>query len=158
MSIYETPGDAITTPLLDNEPLEDSQKRKPKLKLTPLDAAIIGGALLFTVVANIFVKKVYNLWGNEYVFFRSQLTNLLYNLYASIIVIYKYFFRRSDLKPLAWWKFCVLGLCDGFADILRSVGGLMIKNVLIFGVSIIIAPFYFLIYRCQHFWICTNAS
>lgn len=44
-------------------------------------------------------------------------------LIDSALFQYKFFFRRSDLKKLQWWKFCILGLLDGSSDLLRSVGG-----------------------------------
>ena len=51
---------------------------------------------------------------------------MLYNLYASIIVLYKLFWTKDiarEQRAYPLWKFAVLGLSDGLADFLSSVGG-----------------------------------
>lgn len=56
------------------------------LKYSFVDAILVATAICFTVIATVYAKKVYNAYGSEYLFFRSQLTNCLYNLYATCIV------------------------------------------------------------------------
>lgn len=82
--------------------------------------------LVFSVIAAVCRKLVYNAFGTRYTFFRQQLTNLLYDLYASTVVIYKLMYTK-DITPVMRkypiWKFCAIAFLDGFADFLGSVGG-----------------------------------
>jgi len=79
------------------------------------------------VVNSVFRVKMYQAWGTEYTFFRQQLTNFLYNVDASIVVIYLLIFTDEitpEMRRFPIWKLAVLGFFDGFSDFLSSVGGI----------------------------------
>jgi len=82
--------------------------------------------IVFGVANSVLRKKMQNAFGTRYVFFREELTNLMYNLYATAIVLFKLRFTNDitpEMRKFPIWKFAILGFFDGFADFLTSVGG-----------------------------------
>lgn len=71
----------------------------------------------------IFKKKVYNAYGTEYAFFRYQLSNLSWNVWTSVVVVFKLCFRRTDLKPLKWYLYVLLASLDTVGGFLATVSG-----------------------------------
>eukprot|EP01095_Lingulamoeba_sp_RSL-Kostka_P001677 TRINITY_DN12451_c0_g1_i2.p1 TRINITY_DN12451_c0_g1~~TRINITY_DN12451_c0_g1_i2.p1 ORF type:complete len:376 (+),score=89.59 TRINITY_DN12451_c0_g1_i2:255-1382(+) len=99
---------------------------------------------------------MYDAWGTKLVFFRQELTNLMYNLDASVIVIGLLIFTNQitkEQRKFPIWKFAIMGFCDGFADFLSSVGGpntpgswqTLINQTLV--IFIMVFAFIFLKYR-----------
>eukprot|EP01006_Ploeotia_vitrea_P052961 TRINITY_DN67743_c9_g1_i2.p1 TRINITY_DN67743_c9_g1~~TRINITY_DN67743_c9_g1_i2.p1 ORF type:complete len:352 (+),score=26.09 TRINITY_DN67743_c9_g1_i2:312-1367(+) len=69
---------------------------------------------------------MYNAFGTEFVFARSQLTNLMYDIWASLWVGYKLIFTK-DITPamrrFPLWKLAILSCFDALSDLLSSIGG-----------------------------------
>ena len=102
--------------LLDNERV---RSRSLILYITFLTTLIV----ILSVVAAIFQKKMYNAFGMRLVFFRQELTNLLFDIYVSCFYLYTLFFTDLIKKRFAFRKVLLLALLDGGADFLRSIGG-----------------------------------
>ena len=78
-----------------------------------------------SIVNSVSRKLMYDGFGSKLVFFRQQLTNFLYDIYASVVVIYKLCGGRiaDSARATPLWKFAAIGFLDGFADFGQSVGG-----------------------------------
>eukprot|EP00656_Telonema_subtile_P007462 TRINITY_DN13500_c0_g1_i6.p1 TRINITY_DN13500_c0_g1~~TRINITY_DN13500_c0_g1_i6.p1 ORF type:complete len:386 (-),score=61.79 TRINITY_DN13500_c0_g1_i6:27-1184(-) len=73
---------------------------------------------------------MYDAYGTKYTFFRQELTNLLYNLWATTALVVGFIwstdFRKSittSARLFPWWKLLIPAAFDGLADFLSSVGG-----------------------------------
>lgn len=57
MALYNPPSDLVLPMEKSKDEEENVLDRKPKLKLGLVDVLLILGAIFFTIIANIFVKK-----------------------------------------------------------------------------------------------------
>lgn len=106
-------------------PLSEGEGGKAASPL--LISVLIALAIFFSVTAAVSKKFMYDAYGDRTVFFRQILTNGLYDMWASTVVVYKLLWTddipRSMRKRHRIMPFAVIALCDSFADTLASVGG-----------------------------------
>lgn len=105
---------------------QDTHDRSPRVLL----AALVVGAVILSVVSAFSRKLMYNAYGQRYVFFRGELTNLLYNIWATIIVVGRAIasprFRKAlqdSARRFPPWKLLIPAFLDGLGNLLDSVGG-----------------------------------
>ena len=107
-------------------------------------AACVVGAVCVGVVMNVSRKAMYDAYGTRYVFFRQQLTNLMYNVWATTLLVLTTRCGRAATPkgaaggggggaggstgplaalPFPWWKLLPAAALDAMADFLMSVAG-----------------------------------
>eukprot|EP00658_Telonema_sp_P-2_P023278 TRINITY_DN1931_c0_g1_i16.p1 TRINITY_DN1931_c0_g1~~TRINITY_DN1931_c0_g1_i16.p1 ORF type:complete len:387 (-),score=77.09 TRINITY_DN1931_c0_g1_i16:136-1296(-) len=120
--------------LLPPAPTDDHKRRKDDsaahLQRRLVLAGCIAGTIVCGLVSSVARKGMYDAWGQKYTFFRQELTNLLYNIWATTILSVCAFrsptFRRSiaeSARAFPWYKLLIPAAMDGLADFLSSVGG-----------------------------------
>lgn len=84
-------------------------------------------AVAMIVVASVARKLMYDAYGTRLVFFRQQLTNFLYDVWATAVLAYKLVWRPGDITPrmrrFPMRRLAFIAFLDSFADFLGSVGG-----------------------------------
>ena len=102
----------------------------PVQTITPWSNMRLALLLVFfvacSVVALVARKAMMSAYGSKYVFFRQELTNLMYNVWALLIVGHKLLLTDDitpEMRRFPIWKFCFIGLMDGLSDLLQSIGG-----------------------------------
>lgn len=93
-------------------------------------AACIAGTVVCGLISSVARKGMYDAWGQRYTFFRQELTNLLYNVWASTVLVVCALrsaqFRQSvaeSSRAFPWYMLLIPASMDGLADFLSSVGG-----------------------------------
>jgi drug/metabolite transporter (DMT)-like permease len=128
----------------------------------PTILALLALFSVLTVVNKVSRKKMIDAFGEDYAFFRQELTNLLYNLYASFVCIFRWRSGAitSEMIRFPLYKLAIVSISDGMSDFLGSVGGVWTPGtyqVLISQTAIVftmIAGFLFLRMRFHSLAVC----